>query len=141
MPKTETFDKYFEEYDGWFEKNHDIYQAELEAVKSLIPPGKKGLEIGVGTAKFAKPLGIEIGVEPSKKMAAKAREAGIMVYEAVAEELPLPNNTFDFVLMVTTICFFENTAKAFREAHRVLKKDGFIAIGFIDSESQLGKTY
>jgi ubiquinone/menaquinone biosynthesis C-methylase UbiE len=43
--------------------------------------------------------------------------------------------------MVTTICFVDDLKKAFREAFRVLKKEGFIVIGFIDKDSELGKIY
>ena len=87
------------------------------------------------------PLGIKIGVEPSNKMVEISRKKGIQVYEAVAEQLPFNNKTFDFALMVTTICFVDDLVKSFQEAHRVLKNDGFIVIGFIDKESELGKQY
>ena len=74
MPKTESFEKYSDAYDEWFKKNFDLYEAELEAIRQLIPPpGSEGMEVGVGSGKFAAPLGIKIGVEPSEKMAIKAR--------------------------------------------------------------------
>jgi len=34
-----------------------------------------------------------------------ARERGIKVYEAYAEELPFEDESFDFVLLVTVLCF------------------------------------
>lgn len=43
--------------------------------------------------------------------------------------------------MVTTICFVDDLKKSFQEAFRVIKKEGFIVIGFIDKESELGKVY
>jgi len=142
MPKIEPFEKNSDAYDDWFEDNHDIYEAELEAVRQLIPPpGAEGVEVGVGTGKFAAPLGIEIGVEPSEKMAVKARRQGVNVYPGIAEDLPFPDGRFDFVLMVTTICFVDNIIKSFREALRVLKLGGFIIIGFVDKESKLGRQY
>ncbi len=141
VAKIEPFEKYSKEYDEWFIENWNIYQAELNVIKSLIPSDVSGVEIGVGSGRFALPLGIKIGVEPSNKMAEISRKKGIQVYEAVAEQLPFNNKTFDFALMVTTICFVDDIVKSFQEAHRVLKNDGFIVIGFIDKESELGKQY
>ena len=142
MPKTESFEKYSDVYDEWFKKNFDLYEAELEAIRQLIPPpGSEGMEVGVGSGKFAAPLGIKIGVEPSEKMAIKAGMQGINVYPAVAEELPFSDGRFDFVLMVTTICFVDDVIKSFREAFRVLRPNGCIIVGFVDKESELGRQY
>ena len=60
------FDLYYQEYENWFEKHPEIYKAEIETIKTLLPKGK-GMEVGVGSGKFAKPLGIKFGIEPSKK--------------------------------------------------------------------------
>jgi ubiquinone/menaquinone biosynthesis C-methylase UbiE len=142
MPKIEPFEKHSDEYDEWFTKNYDVYQAELEAIRQLIPsPQSKGLEVGVGSGKFAVPLGIKIGVEPSEQMALKAEKKGIRVFRNVAENLPFSDCEFDFVLMVTTICFVDDIHKSFSEAFRVLKPDGCIIVAFIDRESELGKQY
>jgi len=141
MAKIESFEKYSKEYDEWFIKNKNIYLAELNAIKSLVPTSKSGVEIGIGTGKFALPLGIKVGVEPSKKMAKISRKQGIKVYDGVAEKLPLGDKTFDFVLFVTTICFVDDLTKSLKEAYRVLKTNGFILIGFVDKESELGKRY
>ena len=141
MTKIEPFEKYSKEYDEWFIRNQDIYLAELNAIKRLVPSGKFGVEIGVGSGRFALPLGVKVGVDPSKKMAEISRKKGIQVYEAVAEQLPFNDKKFDFVLMVTTICFVDDLVKSFKEAYRVLKTDGFIIVGFVDKESELGKQY
>jgi len=142
MPKIEPFEKYSNEYDKWFDNHIDFYVAELEAIRQLIPPsGAEGMEVGVGSGKFAAPLGIKIGVDPSEKMASKARIQGIDVYSGIAEELPFSDGRFDFVLMVTTICFVDDVAKSLKEVFRVLKTDGFIIVGFVDRESELGKQY
>jgi len=141
MAIIEPFEKYYKEYDDWFIRNKDIYQAELGAIKTFIPKNKKGIEIGVGTGRFAINLGIKIGLEPSEKMAEISRKKGIKVYKGVAEKLPFKNETFDFVLFVTTICFVDDLVESFKESYRVLKTDGFIIIGFIDKESELGLKY
>ena len=141
MPKTAPFEKYSDAYDAWFEKHGEAYDAELEAIRRLIPPDAEGMEVGIGSGKFAVPLGIKVGVEPAKQMAIKAREQGIRVYPGVAEALPFSDDAFDFVLMVTTICFVNDVVKSFREARRVLKPGGCIIVGFVDKESELGRRY
>jgi SAM-dependent methyltransferase len=142
MPKTEPFEHYCEAYDDWFEKNREAFCAELKTIQSLLPrPEAAGMEVGVGSGQFAAPLGISIGIEPSPQMAARARRRGIQVCPGVAEALPFLNATFEFVLMVTTICFLDDVAGAFNEAHRVLKPGGCLIVGFIDKESELGGQY
>ncbi len=142
MPKTEAFEKFSDDYDAWFEKNADLYKAELKAIRQVLPPPEaEGMEVGVGSGKFAVPLGIRIGVEPSKKMAEKAHMQGIWVYSAVAEALPFTKNLFDFVLMVTTICFVDSAAQSFKECFRVVKPGGCLIVGFVDKTSDLGRRY
>jgi ubiquinone/menaquinone biosynthesis C-methylase UbiE len=142
MPRTESFEKYSSDYDKWFDDHSDLYEAELEAIRQLVPAtGIEGMEVGVGTGRFAAPLGIKIGVEPSENMANKARSRGIEVHSGIAEELPFPDERFDFVLMVTTICFIDDVAKSLGEIFRVLKSGGFIIVGFVDRDSELGQRY
>ena len=63
------FDENTLEYDQWFEKHSSVYQCELLAVQKAVPKNKTGIEIGVGTGRFAEPLNIKFGVEPSENMA------------------------------------------------------------------------
>jgi len=141
MPKIGPFEKYAGRYEEWFERNRSAYQSELQAVKSLLPPRGTGIEIGVGSGRFAGPLGIQIGIEPSTAMAMVARQRGIQVVQAVAEALPFMDGTFDFALMVTTLCFLDDASLSFHEAHRVLKRGGVLLVGFINRESPLGRVY
>jgi SAM-dependent methyltransferase len=43
--------------------------------------------------------------------------------------------------VVTTICFLDSPDEMLAEAHRVLKPDARLVIGFIDRESALGQDY
>jgi len=99
------------------------------------------VEIGIGTGRFAEPLGVEIGVEPSSYMREVAQKRGIKVLDGVAEKLPLKNSIFSFVLMVTTICFVDDIDKSFEEAFRVLAKGGYFIIGLVDRNSPIGQIY
>jgi SAM-dependent methyltransferase len=135
------FDKTAVEYDQWFDENENAYQSELLAVKQFIPIGKDGLELGVGTGRFAAELGIQKGIEPAPNMAAMARERGIDVVIGVAENLPYPDRQFDFVLMVAVDCFVDDIEKAYSEVHRVLKPGGQIIIGLLDRNGAVAKKY
>ena len=141
MTKTAPFDEQANNYDAWFEKHPDLYLAELEAVRSVIPASGSGVEIGVGTGRFAASLDIPLGVEPAPQMAKLARLRGIEVLEGSAEALPLADSSYDFAIMVTVVCFLDDVAQAFREAFRILKPDGILVIGFIDRKSELGLHY
>ena len=139
--KIEPFEKYTKQYDLWFDKNNTIYKSEILAIKQLLPIKGNGVEIGIGSGRFALPFKIKEGIEPSDKMRKLAKKRGINVIKGVAENLSYFDNSFDFVLMVTTICFLDNIQKAFNEVHRVLKKHGFFIIGLIDKDSLIGKIY
>lgn len=86
-------------------------------------------------------MGIKIGIDPSPKMREIAKNSGMEVYDAVAEALPFSDGSFDFALMVTTICFVDDIRLAFKETYRVLNPSGFLIVGFIDKNSLIGKLY
>lgn len=141
MAKIEPFEIFPDRYEEWFEANKFVYESELKAVRALLPENGTGVEIGVGSGRFAAPLGIKLGLEPSAEMRKIARSRGIEAIDGVAESLPFPDAQFDFVLMVTTICFLDDIDAAFKEAFRVLKPGGYFILGFIDKESPIGRLY
>jgi SAM-dependent methyltransferase len=141
MAGTAAFQKNVDQYEQWFMDHPFAYVSELHAVRSLLPEGGIGIEIGVGTGRFAAPLGIAKGIEPSGSMAELARKRGVDVTQGVAEKLPYRDQQFEFALMVTTICFLDDRDLAFQEAYRVLKQGGALLIGFVDRESALGRQY
>jgi len=141
MSEISPFQKHTERYDRWFDKYHWAYQAELKAVRSLLPKEGRGLEIGVGTGRFAAPLDIVFGVEPVFQMAKMARSRTAGVSGGVAEQLPFRSAHFDFLLMVTTVCFVDNLDQALEEAKRVLKPNGHLIVALVDKESSLGQLY
>lgn len=135
------FDESAAEYDAWFDQHPEIYQSELLAILKAVPTGQAGIEIGVGSGRFAEPVGIKYGVEPSAAMAALAKKRGIKVFDAAAENLPIEDCTYDFATMVTTVCFVKDISKAFSEVYRIIKSGGAFIIGIIDRNSELGKKY
>ena len=140
-PCVAVFDENAEHYDQWFEEHGPIYQAELSALRRLMPDVENAIEIGVGTGRFAVPLGIAMGVEPSAHMAKIAEQRGITVTQAYGEDLPFPDRTFDLALLVTVLCFIDDVSTVLREVGRILKPDGYILIGMIDPTSPLGQSY
>jgi ubiquinone/menaquinone biosynthesis C-methylase UbiE len=141
MAKIDPFEKYTSEYEAWFENYRFVYESELRAIKEQLPKRGEGIEVGVGSGRFAAPLGIKLGVDPSGKMRELARSRGVMVINGVAESLPFNDGQFHFVLMVMTICFLDDIQAAFNEAFRVLKPSGNLIIGFIDKDSPVGMIY
>ena len=135
------FDQYYQKYDAWYDRNKFTYLSELEALKKVIPQEGKGLEIGVGTGRFATALGIKFGVDPSKRMLEIAKKRGLNLRLGFGERLPFGNSTFDYVAIIITLCFVKEPIKVLAEARRVLKKNGKIIIGIIDKDSFLGKFY
>jgi SAM-dependent methyltransferase len=141
MAKIDPFEKHPSEYEAWFEDNKFVYESELMAIKEQIPKKGEGMEVGVGSGRFAAPLGIRLGVDPSCKMRELARRRGVVAIDGVAEELPFDDCRFHFVLMVTTLCFLNDADAAFEQAFRVLKPGGHLILGFIDKESSVGMKY
>jgi len=141
MTKVIPFEAHHLRYEAWFEKHEAAYVSELLALRPFVPWRGMGIEIGVGSGRFASPLGVKIGLDPSPAMLIHAASRGIEVVEGVAENLPFAANTFDYALLVTTICFVDSPTEMLAEAYRVLKPDGCLTIGFIDRESALGQEY
>jgi SAM-dependent methyltransferase len=132
------------DYDRWFEETEGrmIFESEVRAVrllmKDLAPPF---LEIGVGSGRFAKALGIRYGVEPSDALLQMAIMRGIRAEKAYGEKLPFPAGVFGAVFVLFTLCFVEDPGKVIWEAKRVLRDGGRLIVGIINRESPWGKLY
>jgi SAM-dependent methyltransferase len=138
---TQPFVRHHRRYEQWFERHRAAYVSELLAVRALLPWEGRSLEIGVGTGRFAGPLGLAFGIDPAREVLGYARRRGVTVVRAVGEALPFRDAAFDHVLLVTTLCFVADPAAMLRETARVLRPGGVVVIGFIDRESPLGREY
>lgn len=136
----EVFDRNWEDYEDWFKRHKSIYFSELKALKKVIPEGL-GLEIGVGSGRFAQPLGAKIGIDPSRNMLKLAKKRNIQVILGTGENLPFKDITFDFILVIVTLCFVKNPVGVMKEAGRILKRGGRLIVGEINRDSQLGQLY
>ena len=141
MAKTQPFNLHSGEYEKWFDLNKFAYESELHALRSFIPDRGDGIELGIGSGLFAQPLGIKKGIEPSFQMRHLAQNRGLEVIEGIAEQVPLADQTVDFALMVTTICFVDDPVQSLKEVKRILKPGGSVIIGFVDKNSPIGRVY
>jgi len=135
------FDAHRDRYDAWYDRHEAAFLSEVAALKKVLPRGKRGLEIGVGTGRFAARLNIGTGIDPSRKMLASARARGVSVRRGRGEDLPFPDGAFDYVAVIITLCFVKRPEKVLKEARRVLTKSGRVIIGIVDRESFLGRHY
>jgi ubiquinone/menaquinone biosynthesis C-methylase UbiE len=141
MPKAAPFEEHTQRYEQWFDEYDAVYESELAALERLVSPTGRGIEIGVGSARFAAPLGINVGIDPAEAMLRQARDRGVDVARGVAEHIPFRDDTFDTALIVTTICFVDDIPQTLAEADRVLSESGELVIGYIDKDSPVGEIY
>lgn len=143
MANTAPFETHVEEYEAWFDRFPAVFESEILAIRKHfleLPENLLGIEVGMGSGRYAKALGIKEGVEPASSMRKLATAKGLEVIKATAEHLPYKDLHFDFVLFVT-ICHLDSFPKALKEANRVLKRGGHVIIAFIDKGSKLGIEY
>ncbi|MBN2409829.1 MAG: class I SAM-dependent methyltransferase [Candidatus Aminicenantes bacterium] len=134
------FERSWKEYDEWYETHPAIYQSELAALAQVIPSGA-GLEIGVGTGRFAVPLGVRFGLDPAIPMLKLSRRRGILAVQGLGESLPFKDESFDFVQIVFVIEFVDHIVPFLREAVRTIRRKGDLILGFIDRDSSWGQYY
>lgn len=143
MAHTTVFDNNIADYEQWYEDHKAVFESEVKALQeqfAKLPEDLHGIEVGLGTGRFADALGIKEGIEPADGMAEKAVQRGIEVMSGTAEQLPYADMHFDFVLFVT-ICYLDQLKLALKEAHRVLKRKGSVIIGFLDKEQPVAQNY
>lgn len=100
--------------------------------------GERVLDLACGTGVAARlaaervgPSGTVVGLDPHPGMLAVAGRASgdIEWRQGSAEELPLPDESFDAVVCSQGFQFFSDKAKALREIHRVLGRGGRAVLG------------
>jgi len=105
-------------------------------LRAGLQPGMQALDVGVGTGLVAQQAaailgdqGCVTGVDPSPGMLSNAVvPAGVRLVEGRAEQLPFPENSFDFLSMGYALRHISDLAVAFAEFHRVLRPGGRLCI-------------
>ena len=135
------FDLYTEDYDFWFvSRGKEVYRYELRAVCGELPPGP-ALEVGVGTGRFAGPLGVRFGLDPSLPSLRMARRRVENVVAGRGEALPFRDGAFSVVLLIVTVCFLDDVEATFEEIKRVLREGGHLILGYVPANSRIGREY
>src|ERR1700730_9001584 len=116
--------------------NLAMRQQNLAAYRSRIVPAAEGrvLEVGVGSGLnlpfYSQNVKHVIGLDPSPKLLAMAREAAhaspgtVELIEGSAEAIPLESASVDSVVTTWTLCSIPDAPRSLREMRRVLKPDG-----------------
>lgn len=141
IPSRRVFEDRAGDYDRWFDEHGDVYAAQIRMLRAAIPDHGSGLEVGVGSARFAEPFGIHCGIDPSRELTRMAKERGIEVVRGEGEHLPYRAGSFDYVLMMTVICFLDDAVAVFHEVNRVLRPGGMLIVGFIEADGEISRQY
>ena len=111
-----------------------------------VKPSDRVLEIGFGGGAALEYLiskaGLVVGVDRSPTMVRRAKSryshavatGRVLFHEGRLEGLPLENWSFEKVLTVNTIYFWNSLEVGFREIHRMLSVGGNAAVGFLPKE-------
>lgn len=97
--------------------------------------GVEVLDVGIGTGLVARealkligPAGHLVGVDPSPGMMEQVNSAAVELVQGVAEALPRPDASSDFVSMGYAMRHIGDVAAAFAEFHRVLRPGGRVVV-------------
>jgi len=138
------FERLAERYDAWFDsaRGRRIFEVEVGCIRDLLEEmPRPWLEVGIGTGRFAAALNVDKGIDPSPAVLKYAAERGIETRIGSAEDLPYGNQRFGITLLVVTICFLDDPARAFGECRRVLRDDGYAIVGLVPKDSSWGEMY
>ncbi len=137
------FDSLASEYDAWFEQEGKlVFDIEVRAFQEILPLlPRPWLEVGVGSGRFARALGIETGIDPSTKLLEIAKKRGITGFLARGEEKFFEAKTFGTVFLIVTLCFVNSPLAVLRESRCILKEGGEIVLGLVLQDSPWGQHY
>lgn len=129
-----SFDVAADAYDQ-FMGRYSLRLATQMADLAEVQTGHRALDVGCGpgalTAELVRRLGPEAvsAVDPSEPFvaAARARNPGVKVLRASAEELPFPDGTFDAVLAQLVVHFMSDPVAGLAEMARVTARGGVVA--------------
>lgn len=143
-----------EERRGWLRKMFDSTASDYDRIEAILgfgtgpwyrrqallragmKPGMQVVDVGVGTGLVASQAAAILGdpacvtgVDPSTGMMQSAKvPAGVKLVEGRAEQIPFPDNSFDFLSMGYAMRHISDLSVAFAEFHRVLKPGGRLCI-------------
>lgn len=139
------FDTLARSYDAWYHTPVGAWadHIETEALFRLLQlqAGEHLLDLGTGTARMALEIarqGVHVtGLDGSPEMLQVAQsrlqhhqaEHAVRLIRGDMQTLPFPDQSFDAVLTVTTLCFVASPDRVIDESARVLRPGGRLVIG------------
>jgi ubiquinone/menaquinone biosynthesis C-methylase UbiE len=129
-------------YDAHFVPALFAQWGPVVAAEAEVREGDRVLDVACGTgaltlaaAEIVGPSGSVVGLDANPEMLAVARRKSVEIewVEARAENLPLPDNSFDAVVSQFGFMFFEDKPLALREMMRVSKTGGRLAVAVCDA--------
>ena len=112
--------------EGYEELHREEQEKKMNIILSLVKvkPKDSLLDVGCGTGITAIPWKCKrTGIDPAKKLLAKAHEKEQINYVlAAAEKIPFPDHSFDIVTSVTAIQNFSDIKKGLSEIKRIGKE-------------------
>src|SRR5918911_3350685 len=119
-----------------------VYRArsEIEARRLLrwchsLPDDARILDVGCGDGfhlsllrAFGKPGWRLEGVEPSASAAQAARESGLTVHQGIVQQLDLPRDSYDLVLLIQTVEHVDDPVGVLRAVRSLLRPGGRVVI-------------
>jgi ubiquinone/menaquinone biosynthesis C-methylase UbiE len=107
------------------------YPSETSKVRSLVLEYCKGhgCDIGFGGDKIKND---SIGIDFASPYANTGKDAVDIACDVINEQIPVPENTFDYVYSSHLIEDFENTKEGLEKFIRILKKEGTLILVFPD---------
>lgn len=143
-----SFDKYASEYDSWFLENQNVLLSEVRLVAAMLKdaPGPI-LSVGCGSGLFEmimrENFGVNVtkGVEPSEGMAKIAKERGLEVTIATAEEFDYPAVKYGTILFNGSPSYITDLATVLDKVYNALPEGGRVILIDVPKESSYGQMY
>lgn len=138
-----------DQYDAYYKteagKQVDEIEKQLIAAALQKCKGRKMLELGCGTGhwtRFFVEKEFELtatDISDAMLKHAKQKQLNAAIVKADAENLPFENESFDVVASITMMEFVRDQNKVLAEIYRVLKPNGYVLLGGLNSNSELAK--
>lgn len=132
-------------YEAWYHtpRGRWIGDREFILMQSLLRTRKGGslLDVGCGTGYFSRRfarLGLSVtGIDTDSAALKFARTQGSDVHyiQGNAQELPFPDNAFDYTIAVTSLCFIDEPLLVLRDMWRVTRHT--LVLGLLNRNSLL----
>jgi ubiquinone/menaquinone biosynthesis C-methylase UbiE len=135
----ERFDQWSSSYENswlqraFFDKTHN---AALALAASIVHQPESVLDVGCGTGRLLRrayrywPEAQLIGVDPAQGMIEKAKllTPNATFFTAMAESLPLQDNSVDLAISTTSFHHWQDQSAGIREVARVLRPGGYFIL-------------